>query len=251
MKESQIEGFYIYAQDFLDIELYLILLQETLQSVGLSVVAVFLVLLFITADLTLTFMVAFCVILVDFFLIALIHYWSFTFNSLVMIFNVLAIGLSVDYSAHIAHCYTSVEVPASIKGSLNIRKYKAEKSLAVMGSSIFHGGMSTFCAIIVTGFTSTYVFMLFFKCFVGIITFGMANGFFLLPVLLTFFGPLTQEEVDRSKPKNEDDKNKSNEYCETARELKLNLGQHKKEAEVEESLTDELTNSAISQMERN
>jgi hypothetical protein len=34
-----------------------------------------------------------------------------------------------------------------------------------------------------------YGFMVFFRALFGIVVFGMANGFILLPVLLSFFGP--------------------------------------------------------------
>ena len=59
-----------------------------------------------------------------------------------------------------------------------------------MGSSVFHGGISTMLAISVLGFTKSYVFVIFFRLWVGIIIFGMANGFLLLPVILSIIGPL-------------------------------------------------------------
>lgn len=61
-----------------------------------------------------------------------------------------------------------------------------------MGSSVFHGGFSTFLAISVLGLSKSYVFECFFKCWVAIIFFGMCNGFFLLPVILSFCGPTVQ-----------------------------------------------------------
>lgn len=85
--------------------MYFTLINDTVISCGLSVIAVIIVILFITANIPLTILVACCVLLVDFLLIALIFYWSLTFNSLVVINIVIAIGLSVDYSAHIAHTY--------------------------------------------------------------------------------------------------------------------------------------------------
>ena len=57
-----------------------------------------------------------------------------------------------------------------------------------MGSSVFHGGFSTFLAIVVMGPSQTYVFVVFFRLWFGIIFFGMANGFIFLPVILTFIG---------------------------------------------------------------
>ena len=59
-----------------------------------------------------------------------------------------------------------------------------------MGSSVFHGGVSTMLAIVVLGFSKSYVFVIFFRLWVGIIVFGMANGFLLLPVILSIIGPV-------------------------------------------------------------
>ena len=43
--------------------------------------------------------------LVDLNLLALIWFWGLELNFITMINLVLAIGLAVDYSAHIAHSY--------------------------------------------------------------------------------------------------------------------------------------------------
>ena len=58
-----------------------------------------------------------------------------------------------------------------------------------MGSSVFHGGFSTFIALSVLAPSKTYVLVVFYRTWTGIILFGMANGFFLLPVILSFIGP--------------------------------------------------------------
>lgn len=78
---------------------------------GLSIGACLIVILFITASPQATFLVALCVALVDVFLAALIFYWGLTFNPFVVLNIVIAIGLSVDYSAHISHSYLVTEVP--------------------------------------------------------------------------------------------------------------------------------------------
>ena len=59
-----------------------------------------------------------------------------------------------------------------------------------MGSSIFHGAFSTFLAIAVLGSSASYIFVVFYKMWVGIIVFASSNGFLLLPVLLSYIGPV-------------------------------------------------------------
>jgi len=59
-----------------------------------------------------------------------------------------------------------------------------------MGSSVIHGGASTFIAVMILSMAKSYVFMVFFKMWFGIVVFGMSNGFILLPVILSFVGPV-------------------------------------------------------------
>ena len=61
-------------------------------------------------------------------------------------------------------------------------------ALSKMGSSVFHGGFSTFVALSVLSPAKTYIFVVFYKMWFGIILFGMANGFLLLPIALSFIG---------------------------------------------------------------
>lgn len=176
----------------LDYELYVVFMYETLLSCGLSIFAVFFIVLFITGSLPVTLLVTLAVGLVDLFLISLIHYWDLTFNTVVVINVVIAIGLAVDYSAHIAHTYLIIVPPMEMSISEK-RVYKAQKALSGMGSSVFHGGFSTFLAIITLGAAKSYIFVVFFRLWFGIIVFGMANGFFLVPVILSICGPVQDE----------------------------------------------------------
>ena len=90
-----------------------------------------------------------------------------------------------------------------------------------MGSSVFHGGASTFLAISVLGFSQTYTFMVFFKTWFGIVVFGMANGFLLLPVILSLVGPLGPKE--HAAKEATDVKRTSNELAAMVSEQVLNL----------------------------
>ena len=78
-----------------------------------------------------------------------------------------------------------------------------------MGSSVFHGAASTFLAILPLAAAKSYVFTVFFKMWFGIIVFGVANGFILLPVMLSFFGPLSPSDYI-PLPTSEEPDNKNN-----------------------------------------
>jgi hypothetical protein len=63
----------------------------------------------------------------------------------------VAIGTSVDYSAHIAYAYLVEGIPEEKKEKYNtpmkIRQCNVRMTLNKMGSSVFHGGFSTLVAI--------------------------------------------------------------------------------------------------------
>ena len=78
-----------------------------------SLMAVIVVVFFITVNLTVTALVVFAVLMVDFYLVATMYYWDLTLNAFTGIQMVFALGLAVDYSSHIAHNFLLVEPPAS------------------------------------------------------------------------------------------------------------------------------------------
>ena len=92
--------------------------------------AVIVVIIFITASIQITVMVTIAVLLVDFFIVALVHYCNLTFNSVVVVQVVIAIGLAVDYSAHIAHTYLVVEPPPKLRSKKSKRLYKASRAIS-------------------------------------------------------------------------------------------------------------------------
>ena len=173
----------------LNYEQYVVLIPQTFTSVGLSLVAVLITVMFVTGSLPVTLLVIFSVVLVDVFLLALVNYWDLTMNSIVTVFLVIGLGLSVDYSAHIAHTYLTVEPPESMTTAMEKRHFKASVAISQMGSSVFHGGLSTFLAVITLSMAKSYIFVVMFKTFFGIVVFGMANGFILLPIILSLIGP--------------------------------------------------------------
>ena len=164
----------------------------------LSIFAVLLIILIITANIGVTGLVGLCVLLTDVYIGGLIHFWRLTLNPIVVVNVIVAVGTSVDFSAHIAYSYLVEQVPDKYEGNNDkIRSYKANKALTHMGSSVFHGGFSTFLAISFISLGDTYIFVAFYRLWFGIILFGMCNGFLLLPVLLSLIGP-TKTVTDHS-----------------------------------------------------
>ena len=115
------------------------------------------------------------------------HYWGLTFNFMVSINLSFALGITVDYSAHIAHMY--LRVPDA-----HGRNYKARKAISRMGSSVSHAAISTSLAVSVLAFAKTYTVTVFFKTWITFLLVGFANSIILLPVLLTIFGSTSSSD---------------------------------------------------------
>lgn len=101
--------------------------------------------------------------LIDLNLVALIWYWNLNLNFITMINLVLAVGLAVDYSAHIAHGYSQSRADKNCKTNRERRLSKMVKGLSKIGTSVFHGAFSTFLAIVTISASKSYVFEAFFK----------------------------------------------------------------------------------------
>ena len=109
-----IDQTYSYSDDMLVQEMFVVLVGETMLSSFCSMGAVFLVVLIITGSLPISGVVSLSVLLVYLGLSALIPLWDLTFNNVVVVHLVASLGLSVLYSAHIAHTYLLMEPPLEL-----------------------------------------------------------------------------------------------------------------------------------------
>ena len=139
------------------------------------------------------------VILVDFYLVSLIYFWGMTLNMFTGINMVISMGLAVDYSAHIAHKFMLIEPKDDdvARDAKKLRQYKAQKALSKIGASVFHAAFSSLLALSVLGWAKSYHFQVGFRIWVGIISFGFFTGFFLMPVMLSWVGPVVTKKEDQ------------------------------------------------------
>lgn len=171
--------------------------EETIRNVLLALVVVFIAALIFLADLSAALIVLINIAVVDVCLLGFIHWFGMHINMVIAINVLLAIGLTVDYSAHIAHAYMHTS---------GTRDERARKALEHIGVSVFNGGVTTFIATLALAFARTYVFQVFFRCFVLIVIFGQFFGVIVLPVVLSLVGPTVsyyKEETDRDSGKYE------------------------------------------------
>jgi len=94
-----------YGANYLTYESYVVFASETMTNIIMALSSVFVILILVTGNLLMTLFVVLCVFLVDLFLFGLMSFWNVALNSITVINIVIAIGLAVDYNAHIAHAY--------------------------------------------------------------------------------------------------------------------------------------------------
>jgi predicted RND superfamily exporter protein len=112
----------------------------------------------------------------------------------------LAVGLSVDYAAHVAHAFLNIE---SQEGDKNARTTRVLTAVKHIGAAVIYGAGSTLLAISMLAFSTGYVFTAFFRIFFLVILFGLWHGLILLPVVLSTIGPQSLHVIQRLQPLSE------------------------------------------------
>lgn len=125
--------------------------------------------------------VAFCIISIELGVAGYMALWDVNLDSISMINLIMCIGFSVDFTAHICYAYMSSKAETP--------KEKIKESLYALGLPIFQGATSTILGVIALVLAQSYIFLVFFKMIFLVILFGALHGMFLLPVLLSLFGP--------------------------------------------------------------
>ncbi|XP_042862296.1 protein patched homolog 3-like isoform X2 [Penaeus japonicus] len=169
-----------YARIYSGWETDKIIEKELYQNMGLAMTVVFLVTLFLIANLVTSLMVLLCVVMTLIDVGALMHWWGLTIDTVSCIDIVLAIGLCVDYAAHIGHTFMT---------QTGTRDERARNTVAKIGPAVLNGGFSTFLAFIFLANSDSHVFITFFKIFFAVVLYGLFHGLVFLPVLLSLLGP--------------------------------------------------------------
>lgn len=154
--------------------------EELYRNIGLAVLAVYLTTLFLLSDLISSFLVLLCVVLCLVDIGGFMHFWGLTIDTVTCQHLIIAIGLCVDYSAHIAHRFLVEQ---------GTRNERAVKTLQNIGPAVLNGGISTLLAFVLLASSKSYVFMSFFKVFFLVVTFGLFQGSFarLLLIMIECF----------------------------------------------------------------
>eukprot|EP00928_Gymnodinium_smaydae_P068258 TRINITY_DN5133_c0_g2_i1.p1 TRINITY_DN5133_c0_g2~~TRINITY_DN5133_c0_g2_i1.p1 ORF type:complete len:1045 (+),score=84.01 TRINITY_DN5133_c0_g2_i1:58-3135(+) len=120
-----------------------------------------------------------CVVLSIVDVLGLMHFWGVTISGVSTIYLLICVGLAVDYAAHIAHMF---------KESFGTARERAIAAVERIGPCTFNAVTSTFMAVVVVGFSDSYIFRVFFKVLFLVAVIAGAHGLWLLPVVLSLVG---------------------------------------------------------------
>lgn len=138
------------------------------------------------------------------------HVWGLTIDIVSCIALQLAVGLCVDYAAHIGHTFMTKS-----KGT---RTERVTETVQEIGVAVLSGGGSTIMALSMLSVSEAYIFQAFFKVqfvvandlfgnysltflflqiFMLVVIFGLFHGIVFLPVILSIIGPQPYEIGER------------------------------------------------------
>ncbi|XP_071131036.1 patched domain-containing protein 3-like [Mytilus edulis] len=170
-----------YAGTFIYMEGFVAIYSQTLQTIGICVAAVFVVTsVFLPLPVMILF-ITITVILIMVSILGFMHFWGLTLSSVTMIHIIMCIGFCVDFATHICHAFAQAE-------STN-RDDRVGMALDTAGGPILNGALSTIIGVIMLAPSKSFIFFSFFKVMFMVMLFGLIYSIFLLPVLLSFFGP--------------------------------------------------------------
>mmetsp|Transcript_4040 Transcript_4040/g.13555 ORF Transcript_4040/g.13555 Transcript_4040/m.13555 type:complete len:204 (+) Transcript_4040:3-614(+) len=159
-----------------------------IQTLGVALLAIFFIMALIAPP-DVAFWVVFCVFLIDVDLLGWMYILDIRANAVSFVNLVMAVGLSVDYSVHVA--LTVEEHYAQLKrrheagtGPAPTMHEAVVETLAGIGVSVIKGAWTTFLGILVIAFTSSVAFRTFFRMLSGTVLLGVIHGLTILPVLL-------------------------------------------------------------------
>lgn len=174
------------SRPFIFFEQYAIIAQETIRNLVIAALVVLIVTSVFLADCIVTILVVVNFVALVIELFGLMYIWDVNLNAVSMVILVMAIGFAVDYSAHIAHAF--------VMSREETADQRVVESVSTLGASVFMGGFSTFLGMFVLIFSSSEIYVIFFRMFMGIVVFGLLHGLCILPVQLSL---LTRTERNK------------------------------------------------------
>lgn len=154
---------------------------EVLRNILLALLCVMVCTLLLIAEPQTCLYIFVCVLLTLVNVCGFMQRWGLTVDLVSCIGLELAVGLCVDYAAHVGHTFLTVRD--------GTREERALETILHIGAAVLYGGGSTLLALAMLATSEAYTFQAFFKIFLLVIVFGLFHGVVFLPVVLSVIGP--------------------------------------------------------------
>ncbi|XP_069131976.1 patched domain-containing protein 3-like [Argopecten irradians] len=196
--ESELNVF-AFSPWFIYFEQFVAVLPNTLQTVGVAIIAVFVITCLFMPNPLIILFVTLSMASIILGLVGFMHHWGLSLSSITMIHVIMSVGFSVDFSAHICHSFMTAEGTD--------RNARVNTAIIRAGGPIFNGAFTSILGVVMLVFSKSYVFVSFFKVMTLVIVFGAFHAVLVLPVVLSLFGPqrslsASEEVIAADKHKN-------------------------------------------------
>ena len=165
-----------------------VLHNEVLRNVLFAILAVFLCTEMVLCNLVGSLIVTTNVLIGLINVCGWLYFIGMKLNIVQTMFITIAQGITVDYSAHIVHSFLKTQ-------GGDCRQERIKQAMVNIGPAVFNGAMSTFLAFCLCAFGRMPLTNIIFKVFSLVVFSGLFGAFFVLPVVLSWFGPQTHDVV--------------------------------------------------------
>jgi len=120
------------------------------------------------------------VVMIDILLLGVMVLYNVRLHCMTTVTLLIALGLAIDYSCHLAHAYETSPLPTQME--------KVRHACSTMGLSILNAGASTLLGTGFMAFSETPVFQTVFVLVWNTVLFGLLAGLMFVPVVLSVCG---------------------------------------------------------------
>uniref|UniRef100_A0AC35U702 SSD domain-containing protein n=1 Tax=Rhabditophanes sp. KR3021 TaxID=114890 RepID=A0AC35U702_9BILA len=172
-----------------------VLLPNTMQNDSLAIVCmIFIALLFIPNPIC-TVWITIAMLTIDIGVVGFLALWSVKLDPISMITLILAIGFSIEFSAHVTYGFISNE------NSLSPQE-RCIEAMEKLAWPVVHGSLSTILGVTVLAFIDSYMVLVFFKTIFLVLVIGACHALVLLPIVLSTTAKWTDNLISNPKEKN-------------------------------------------------
>lgn len=175
-------------------EQYIQILSTTLQTVGITLTVVLFDKYFFMPNILVVVVVALTLMSIIVGIFGFMYYWYLSLNSMTMIYLVMSVGFSVDFSVHICHAFLSLRS--------NDRETVLERAIDLTGGPILNAAISSMLGVVILMISDSYVFLCFNKVMFLVLGLGLLHACLFLPLFLNILMPCFLHQKNAVEPEN-------------------------------------------------